>query len=228
LFTLTAGLADVGTAQAVMAGLDPAIHHSSIESGEKRWTPGSSPGVTDGASTPKQKNPALRRDFPALGWFRLELAIFLRIGVLALTARILLLLAGLLAAALLLAGLLAGLLTRVLVLLARVLILLARVLVWVRHRTSPLHVERSERQPTNPALVSEKNAGSAVIIAWRRFVATVAREPKPNLVSPKPLYKTLQPHVALLPPRVPTVRKWNDASFRLPGAIAAELRRAFS
>jgi type IV secretory pathway TrbD component len=118
-------------------------------------------------------------------------------------ARILLLLAGLLAAALLLTGLL----TWILILLARVLILLARVLVWVRHRTSPLHVERSERQPTNPALVSEKNAGSAVIIAWRRFVATVAREPKPNPVSPKPLYKTLQPPVTLLPHRVPAVRK---------------------
>jgi hypothetical protein len=89
-----------------------------------------------------KKNPALRRDFPALGWFRLELAIFLRIGVLALTTRILLLLAGLLPAALLL---LTGLLTRVLILLARILVLLARVLILVRHRRSPLHVERSGR-----------------------------------------------------------------------------------
>ncbi len=68
---------------------------------------------------PPKKNPAFRRDFPALAQFRLELAISLRIGVLALTVGILLLLAGLLAAALLLARLL----TRVLILLARILVL---------------------------------------------------------------------------------------------------------
>jgi hypothetical protein len=74
-----------------------------------------------------KKNPATRRDFPALT--RFELAIPWR--VLALTARILLLLAGLLSAALLLTGLLA----RVLVLLAWVL--LARVRILVRHRNLP-------------------------------------------------------------------------------------------
>jgi hypothetical protein len=68
-----------------------------------------------------QKNPAFRRDFPAFATF--ELAILWRL--LALTIRVLLLLAGLLTAALLLAGLLAG-------------ILLAGVLVLVRHRRSPL------------------------------------------------------------------------------------------
>src|SRR5580693_1778885 len=63
-----------------------------------------------------KKNPAFRRDFPALTWLAFELAI---LGwILALTARILLLLAGLLTAALLLAGL--------------------RVRVLVRHRRSPL------------------------------------------------------------------------------------------
>jgi hypothetical protein len=55
-----------------------------------------------------------------------ELAILLRIGSLALAARILLLLSGLLATTLLLAGLL-----------PRVLVLLARVLVLVRHSQSP-------------------------------------------------------------------------------------------
>jgi hypothetical protein len=67
----------------------------------------------------QKKSPAFRRDLPLLS-LQSELATL--IGVLALTARILLLLAGLLAAALLL---LAGLLTRVLVLLTRVRILAA-------------------------------------------------------------------------------------------------------
>jgi branched-chain amino acid transport system permease protein len=40
------------------------------------------------------------------------------------------------------------------------------------------------------------------------------------------LYKPFEPHPALLPPRVPTVRKCDDASFRLPGAIAAEFVEA--
>ena len=64
-----------------------------------------------------KKNPASRRDFPALAWSCYGLAILIGvilIGGLALTVRILLLLAGLLAAALLLTGLLA----RILVLLA--------------------------------------------------------------------------------------------------------------
>jgi hypothetical protein len=72
----------------------------------------------------QKKSPAFRRDLPLLS-LQCELAILIgvltRIGFLALTARILLLLAGLLAAALLLTGLLA----RVLVLLTRVLILSA-------------------------------------------------------------------------------------------------------
>jgi hypothetical protein len=64
-----------------------------------------------------KKNPALRRDFPALAWSGYGLAILvgvILIGVLSLTVRVLLLLAGLLAAALLLTGFLA----RILVLLA--------------------------------------------------------------------------------------------------------------
>ena len=79
------------------------------------------------------------------------LAVGLLAGVrfLALTARILLLLAGLLAAALLLAGLL----TRILILLAgfltRVLILLARIL----SSGSPI-VRSNRRQPAEPAFVS--------------------------------------------------------------------------
>jgi hypothetical protein len=143
----------------------------------------------------------LRRDFPALSQLKLELAIALRIGVLAtLTVWVLLLLARLLTATLLLTGLL----TRVLVLLARVL--LARVLVRVRHRTSPLHVERSWRQPTNPPLVSEKTR-------FRRdhCVAAVWRDHGPGteakLASLKPMYKPWKPQFALLPHRVPAVRK---------------------
>jgi hypothetical protein len=58
-----------------------------------------------------------------------------------------------------------------------------------------------------------EDCGSGVIIAWRRLVATVA----PGTRGLKPLYKTSKPRAALLPPRVPTVRKWDDASFRLPG-----------
>jgi hypothetical protein len=70
---------------------------------------------------PQKKSPAFRRDLPLHSRISL-LAVLIGIGFLPLTARILLLLAGLLAAALLL---LTGLLTRVLVLLARVLVLIS-------------------------------------------------------------------------------------------------------
>ena len=99
-----------------------------------------------------KKNPAFRRDFPALAWCTFELAILFGL-LLTLTARILLLLARLLTAALLLAGLL-----------VRILVLLAGIRVLVRHRRSPLlKVVRNNPEarrwfPTNP--------GSAVIIAW--------------------------------------------------------------
>jgi hypothetical protein len=82
---------------------------------------------------PKEKSPALRRD-PSCSRFllsELATALALLVGLLALTVRVLLLLARLLATALLLAGLLTGLL-------ARVLVLLARVLVLVGHRDLPL------------------------------------------------------------------------------------------
>jgi hypothetical protein len=56
-----------------------------------------------------------------------------------------------------------------------------------------------------------KKPGSGVIIAWRRFVATVTREPKPSLQALNPrlklMYKPWKPPVALLPHRVPAVRK---------------------
>jgi hypothetical protein len=96
--------------------------------------------------TPK-KNPALRRDFPALTQFLSGLAILLALLALTLTVRILLLLAGLLAAALLLAGLL-----------TRVLILLARILVLVRHSGSPFCVvgNTTARQLEPLQLVSEE------------------------------------------------------------------------
>ncbi len=90
------------------------------------------------ATTPSQnkKSPAFRRDLPALADVSSELALGLltRVGLLALTVGILLLLTGLLSAALLLAGLLTRILILLARLLARVLILLARVLVLVRHR----------------------------------------------------------------------------------------------
>ena len=99
--------------------------------------PRAEPGCDD-RGIPKKKNPALRRDFPALASFKSELAaalallirlLTLAVGIL-LTVRILLLLPGLLAAALLLAGLLGGLLPGV-------LILLAGVLIWFGHRDLP-------------------------------------------------------------------------------------------
>jgi hypothetical protein len=98
-----------------------------------------------------KKNPALRRDFPALAWFTFGLAILWRI--LALTARILLLLAGLLTAALLLAGLL-----------VRILVLLARIWVLVRHRRSPLlNVVQINRKTRH---WFQGYPGSVVMIEW--------------------------------------------------------------
>jgi hypothetical protein len=94
------------------------------------------------ASRKREKAP-LFGGASALAQFRFELAISLGIGVLALTARVLLLLARLLTAALLLTGLL-----------ARVLILLARVLVEVAHSESPLL--NATRQRADPAPVSQE------------------------------------------------------------------------
>jgi hypothetical protein len=89
----------------------------------------------DYASNRTKKNPAFRRDFPALAWFTFELAILGRI-LAGLLVRILLLLTGLLTAALLLAGLLVW-----------ILVLLARIRVLVRHRRSPLlNVVQDNRQ----------------------------------------------------------------------------------
>jgi hypothetical protein len=123
--------------------------------------------------------------------FRFELAISLRIGSLVLTAGVLLLLAGLLAAALLLAGLL-----------ARVLILLARVLVGVAHSESPL-LNATARQRANPTLVSQE-----LRFHHDHSVALVCRHCGCGTRNPGlALYKPLKPHPALLPPPVPTVRK---------------------
>ncbi len=102
-------------------------------------------------STRQKKNPAFRRDFPVRAWSAVELAILWRI--LALAARILLLLAGLLTGALLLAGLLAG-----------ILVLLARIWGLVRHRRSPLlNVVRDNRQARQ---WFQGDLGSDVINAW--------------------------------------------------------------
>jgi hypothetical protein len=91
-----------------MAGLDPAIHHASKESCGRAMDPRVKPGGDNPLADASSE---------------LALGLLTRVGLLALTARILLLLTGLLSAALLLAGLL-----------TRVLILLARILVLVSHR----------------------------------------------------------------------------------------------
>ena len=85
------------------------------------WVPAFA-GTTAESFSPKQKGPAFRRDLPAL-LLSLRSALMtrplVRVWPLVRTARVLLLLTGLLATALLLAGLL----TRVLILLARILVL---------------------------------------------------------------------------------------------------------
>jgi hypothetical protein len=92
-----------------------------------------------------------------------ELAVPLALLALAaaLAVRILLLLAGLLAAALLLAGLL-----------TRVLILLARILVLVGHSESPYSrcSECNVKTTGKARLGFPKSFGSRAIIAWRGFV----------------------------------------------------------
>jgi hypothetical protein len=102
--------------------------------------------------------------------------------VLALTVRVLLLLAGLVAAALLLPGLL-----------ARILILLTRVLVLIGHRNLPgLDLVRSNQVSVN--------AGTGA--PFRREPSLdgermLNEEPTAKL----PLYKPLKPHLPLLPPK---------------------------
>jgi hypothetical protein len=97
-----------------------------------------------------------------------ELAI--PVGVLALPVRVLLLLAGLLAAALLLPGFL----TRSLVLLTR--ILLTRILILVAHSGSPLLNEAWVNQ--RALLWFRGNSGSAVIVARQSLGANVSAEPR--------------------------------------------------
>jgi hypothetical protein len=102
----------------------------------------------------------------SLNSFELAVALAL-LALAALAVGILLLLPGLLAAALLLAGLL-----------TRVLILLARVLVLVGHSRSP-YLRCSKCNGTNGEgqLRFPKNFDPRAIIAWRRFVLSVAVEP---------------------------------------------------
>jgi hypothetical protein len=73
------------------------------------------------------------------------------------------------------------------------------------------------------------------MFAWHRRGVNKAKElisTRGDFVKPAPklpMYNAIPARLALLPPRVTTVRKWHDATVRLPGAIAAEmLRRAFS
>jgi hypothetical protein len=124
------------------------------------------------------------------------LAILLALLALAaLAARILLLLAGLLAAALLLAGLL-----------TRVLILLARILVLIGHSGSPIlrcwGMQRGDNGE-GPALVSEKTSVPARSLRGRDLLQLWRwNRPKTTRVQP------LKPHPALFPPPVPTVGAW--------------------
>jgi hypothetical protein len=126
----------------------------------------------------------------------------------ALTVRILLLLARLLAAALLLAGLL-----------TRVLILLARILVWVGHFGNLPFALLGMQQKGNaqrPELVSEK-IGSRTIIAWRGSVTSVALEPAEKTT----VYSRLSRIPYCCRPRFPLLE--NDLRRGVPaaGAIAA-------
>jgi hypothetical protein len=127
---------------------------------------------------PKEKSrlaAGLSFSLTALTQISSDLAVLLALTALltlaALTVRILLLLAGLLAAALLLAGLL-----------TRVLILLARILVLIGHSGSPyLRCSECNGKITAKARIwFPKNLGSGAIIAWRRFVLSVALEPAKN------------------------------------------------
>jgi hypothetical protein len=131
----------------------------------------------------------LSRKFPS------ELAVLLALLALAaLAVRILLLLAGLLAAALLLAGLL-----------TRVLILLTRVLVLIRHSGSPffalLGTQRGDNGegrvwfPKKLPVPARSLRGGGLAQLW-------PGEPGKNYpVQP------FKPHLPVLPLRVPTVRK---------------------
>jgi hypothetical protein len=101
-------------------------------------------------------------------------------GVLALTVRVLLLLAGLAAAALLLAGLL-----------ARILILLTRLLVLIGHRNLPgwTWSSRTKRKPTREQ--GRRFDGN------RHLTVSECSMGEPTLKLP--LYKPLKPHLPLLP-----------------------------
>ena len=114
------------------------------------------------------------------------------IGVLALAARILLLLlARLLAAALLLARLL-----------TRVLVLLTRILVRIAHSDTPLLVFTG-RQWTPAANGCGNAAGCFGVIPRLPSDDIVAGEPTSKLA----MYKPFKPQVPQLPPPVPTVRQ---------------------
>jgi hypothetical protein len=135
----------------------------------------------------KRKSPAFRQDLPGLAIPRQELAASssLLTGLLALTVRVLLLLAGLVAATLLL--------TR---LLARILILLTRVLVLAGH-WNLLNLVRfgTVRDNAETSGLFLENPGYGLFRRDRELTAKT------------PLHKPLKPHLALLPHPVPAVRK---------------------
>jgi hypothetical protein len=117
--------------------------------------------TTSGWMRPKEKSRLAAGPFCESLNSELPVAVALLVRGLALAVRILLLLAGLLAAALLLTGTLAG-----------VLVLLARLLILVRHRFLPwLNLAR-----VNSRLWSSfhEKSGSGLVIERRRLVAIVA------------------------------------------------------
>jgi hypothetical protein len=116
------------------------------------------------------------------------------VRILALAARILLLLTRFLTAALLLAGLPAW-----------VLVLLTRVLILVGHWDPPL--QRTFNNGLEPPLVAREPA-----FRWAHYMAAVCRRRGGrNLSAETTLYKPFQLGAALLPHPVPTVRKWDKA-----------------
>src|SRR5437868_15403296 len=163
-----------------------------------------------GVTRPQKKSPTFRRGLLLLT-HQSGLAVLIRhllpltVGIRLLTARILLLLARLLAATLLL---LTGLLARVLVLLTRVVL--------IGHWGISV-VDHSRGKRRGMAFVARERrfrCDHCAAKAWQHCEAGTAAQ---KLA----LYKPIKPQPALLPPPVPTVRKCHGASSWVAGALAA-------
>ncbi|WP_240537254.1 hypothetical protein [Bradyrhizobium elkanii] len=179
------------------------VHTPSAAASPTSWPEPDRPSEKD--SSLNKEGLAFRRGLPAGSAQLSELA--LRIGLLALPARILLLLAGLLAAALLL---LAGLLTGVLV-------GLARILIWVAHSATPFAVIKLGTTRTSQArLLGEQG--------FRRDHCK-ARPCRPCDIGTASAKLVMYKPFLLLPRccrgRGSTVRKRHDATDQAAGALAA-------